>query len=314
MTIHDRSYFNEEPIPVVVFIFNRPDFASLQADFLRKISTRRVFVVSDGWRTNAEKTLVVQARNNLSSVEERHQVEWICSRRNLGLELRFFTALDFVAEKVERFIVIEDDCLVSETFVEFAERVTDSYRNEARLGIVSAHNPAPSSDRYGLRIIAGTFPRIWGWATHSSVWKNFRNARESHSIDLPPVIRRIPFTSRIMFSALWKKREQIKSWDIAFVGYLLGAGLVSICASGNLVRNVGLEGGGTNSHLFGTAENPRQSKLRKIEQVPIAFPLRPSIKSLLREDFIRLFKWSLIAFRRPSVLKSVLIRRRNLSE
>lgn len=294
------------PIPIAVFIFNRPQFAKNQAAFISRLSPRTIYLVSDGWRDPIEKDMVLEARQNFVNNAGGHKVVCLFSETNLGLVNRFYSALDFVSSREDRFCVIEDDCHVSQGFVDLCEVALNRFGRDARFGICCAHNPTPQRRETTLKIIASTFPRIWGWATTSQVWQSFRDSNQT-TLGLKRLVPHRPLTAALMFWLLWRRRTAISSWDIYFVAYLIDQKLTSICANHNLVENMGLGVMATNAHTFGEAELPRESKWRDIEDFPARMPVRISLFRLLREDAIRVFRWVKIGVRNPLLVVSKLV-------
>ena len=102
--------------PVAFFIFNRPEPTERVFAEIRKARPLKLLVVADGPRAgrNEEAEKCASAR----AIIER--VDWDCeviknySETNLGCKRRVSSGLDWVFEKVEEAIILEDDCLSSQ--------------------------------------------------------------------------------------------------------------------------------------------------------------------------------------------------------
>lgn len=169
--------------PVVLIVFQRPDLTAKLLEVVRQVRPSKLLVIADAPRANrageAEKCAAVRA------IIDR--IDWDCevlknyAEVNLGCGLRIATGLDWVFDRVEEAIILEDDCIPHPSFFYFCEELLEKYRHDPKvmticgtklndnnaIGFLSSYNPlAPS---YYFSQYFGT----WGWATWRRAWQHF---------------------------------------------------------------------------------------------------------------------------------------------
>ena len=126
--------------PVAFLIFNRPETTHRVFAEIARARPRRLLIVADGPRSEADADKCRAAR----AVIER--VDWQCdiltnySDINLGCKRRISSGLSWVFEQCEEAIVLEDDCLPDPTFFRFCAELLDKYRNDQRIMMISGNN------------------------------------------------------------------------------------------------------------------------------------------------------------------------------
>src|SRR4051812_46556683 len=96
--------------PLVLVIFNRPDFTEVVFRAIAQARPKRLFVFADGPRNPEEAALCAQT---LAVIK----VDWACdlsidvSEVNLGCRERCASAFDKVFAETETAIILEDDCV-----------------------------------------------------------------------------------------------------------------------------------------------------------------------------------------------------------
>ncbi len=164
--------------PVVLVVFRRPDVTRRSLDVLRAVRPRRLFVVADGPRAGrAEEAAQVEAVRAM--IEE--SVDWPCvlerryAGRNLGLEANVELGLDWAFSRVDRAIVLEDDCIPDPTFFPFCEELLERYAAERRVWQISGDPHHVSEDLFqGHSYDFSTWASVWGWATWADRWHAHR--------------------------------------------------------------------------------------------------------------------------------------------
>lgn len=162
-------------IPVVFIIFNRPETARRVFAEIAIARPPKLLVIADGPRTDhpddAEKCAVVRAIID--------GVNWDCevlknySDANLGCKRRVSSGLDWVFDKVEEAIILEDDCLPHPTFFRFCEELLEKYRNNETIMLISGDNFQFGRKRTEYSYYFSRYPHIWGWASWRRAWNNY---------------------------------------------------------------------------------------------------------------------------------------------
>lgn len=176
-------------IPVTFIIFNRPDTTKLVFDKIRKIKPTKLYVISDGPRNSEEENLVKQTRSIIASVDWDCEVQTNYAEKNMECGLRIASGLDWVFEKEEYSIILEDDCVPDLSFFAFCRELLLEYKDDERMMYISGNNFHGNVNFTG----SYDFVRIgwiWGWATWRRAWekydfeiKTWKQVKESNLLD-----------------------------------------------------------------------------------------------------------------------------------
>ena len=109
--------------PILFIIFNRPDTTQRVFNEIRKAKPTRLFIVADGPRENipGETEKCQEVRNIINQVDWDPKIYKNYSNVNLGCKVRPSSGIDWFFENVEEGIILEDDCLPSQSFFWFCQ-------------------------------------------------------------------------------------------------------------------------------------------------------------------------------------------------
>ena len=104
--------------PVLFMIFSRPDTTQKVFNAIRQAKPKQLFVAADGPRegTEGEKEKCKQARKVIEQVDWNCEVKTLFRDKNLGCKIADTSAIDWFFENVDEGIILEDDCLPSQSF------------------------------------------------------------------------------------------------------------------------------------------------------------------------------------------------------
>lgn len=239
--------------PVVLFLFRRPSETKVLLESLSKVKPSKLYVVMDAARKgNSDEALLVdRVKSLVDEISWEATITKVYASENLGLRERILTGLDFVFAREPRAIILEDDCIPHETFFRYSEELLEVYEDKPNLGIISGFNPRElksSTDSYHF-VFA---PYIWGWATWSRVWREFRSSPQVEKwgkVETESVLETFDHSSaKRSFAKMMLLASSLNTWDISFDVFLRGSRKINILPSVNLIRNIGFGGGAT--HTF----------------------------------------------------------------
>ncbi len=274
--------------PVALFVFNRPGLTRAAVHRLAALRPSRLLVVADGPRNAAEQALCVETRKALrESLTWEIDVEFLESEHNLGCRRRFETGLDWVFERVDRAIILEDDIEVSPVFFEVASKALERFAHAPEVRMISGHNVLVD---YPEEEAAPFFSRtgsIWGWATWADRWQRYRREFPRSSADevLAGIARHatsdlhVRLQSHLFESRLW---EKIDTWDMPWSIWGLASG--GLCL--NLPRNLSVNHGVGRDATHTTIEDDLRGHLPLRHWIPDADALE---SPPLREAYDRAF-------------------------
>ena len=238
--------------PIVLIIFRRPEATARVFEEIKTSRPKKLFIIADGPRSDDphEAELTAKTRNVVENINWPCEVIQIFSEKNLGLRERVLSGLDEVFAKVDRAIILEDDCLPSQSFFTFCSTLLEEYSNSSKVGIISGFNFSPYKDN-GSDYFFSRSPHVWGWATWASIWKEFRSAPQVESWTKSEIMKiRSTFASRLQraeFLWLMEIANTLNTWDISLFVWMRQSGYLSAIPRLNLVSNIGFGNGATHT-------------------------------------------------------------------
>ena len=236
---------------VVLVIFNRPEKTRLVLERILQAQPTKLYVVADGPRADnpEDQALVAQTRSWIDAASNQVEVIRIYADANLGLRQRFLTGLDEVFSFESSAIVVEDDCLPSESFFRFASELLSRY-SRTQLGVVAGSNFGPYKARRSSYHLSRS-PYIWGWATWADVWQRFRAEEEREAWkheEYEAVLKTFSTRGQAKdFESMMRAAHKLNTWDISFAVWLRQHGLLTAVPARNLVQNIGFGDGATHT-------------------------------------------------------------------
>ncbi len=187
----------------------------------------------------AVRELVRRALPDAVRVERPH---------NLGLARSVISAVDDACAHYGAVIVLEDDCLVSRSFLTDMTWAIEAYRHEPRVMHVAGYafpTEVTLPETYFLRPAAGA---CWGWATWADAWAAFQ-PEEAKILDaLTQLGAHYEFNLRksARFSARLKAqgRRRDQSWATRWYASIFLNGGLCLRYRDSRVLNLGVDGSG----------------------------------------------------------------------
>lgn len=184
------------------------------------------------------------------------RVDWDCdvvtnfSEENLGCRQRIATGLDWVFQREEEVVILEDDCLPHPSFFRFCDDLLERYRDDERVMSISGDNFQPRR-RASASYYFSRFPHIWGWATWRRAWRHydermrlwpqFRDARAIEGIVHPSSVG---YWTDVLQSVY---DDRIDTWDYQWTFACWTQGGLTVLPSVNLVSNIGFRADATHT-------------------------------------------------------------------
>jgi hypothetical protein len=298
--------------PVAFFFFNRPDLAKLSFEKIRKVQPENLLLISDGPREKiVGEALVVQKTRQY--IENR--IDWKCkintcySNSNLGCKNRIESGLEWVFSQFDRAIIVEDDCILSLDFFDFASSLLNRYKSNTKIAAICAEDLSGGfSRRFKPSYFYSNFFTPWGWATWARSWENSNNkirfSTESFKEQLAGIIPEVKFREQWLEILNSTLNGKIDTWDYQWIANIWFRKNLVIHPKVNLVKNVGTGINATHTfcrsdpRMFRTAGSLKEPFISPDQSVPI-FELEARIRS-------RFFGNSTTAERRVAILRWVL--------
>jgi hypothetical protein len=262
-------------VPVLFLIFNRPASTQRVFDAIRQAKPSRLFVAADGPRDNRsdEAERCEQTRRIIDTVDWDCEVTTLYREKNLGCRDAVSSAIDWFFTNVEEGIILEDDCLPSQSFFGYCQELLEYYRNDMRVMQICGSNLLKNWDRNGHSYFFSNYGPVWGWASWRRAW-------EYYDVDMKlwPEIREKKLYEDFSLScgeAEYRRNiydkvysGEINTWDYQWgFAKMISCGLC-ITPEINLIRNIGF--GVDSTH---TSEDTFYSNLETSEiMLPLKHP------------------------------------------
>ncbi len=245
---------NTADIPIVLCIYNRPDFTRRAANVLKAVNPKRIFIIADGPKSSnpSDAELCAQAQRIAVESFKDAKVQMNASGINLGCRKRIQTGLNWVFGLVDEAIIIEDDCIPELSFFPFCAELIEKYRHEKEIGLIGGTNFQFDRRCSPNSYFFSRYPLMWGWATWRRTWEiyeadldSWNEARDTSwlaDLLVDPLV-----------TAYWRRifdhvRDGFDTWDYSMVYSCWRNKLLSIQPGRNLVSNIGFGVSATHTH------------------------------------------------------------------
>jgi len=279
--------------PVVLIIFNRPEPTKLVFQEIRNVKPSSLYVIADGPRKTrpGENESCKLTRDIIETIDWECEVYKNYSDVNLGLKKRIESGLDWVFEKTEEAIILEDDCLPHPTFFQFCQELLHYYSKSEKIMMISGGNFFPQFRDVEYSYYFSAYYHVWGWASWRRAWKHFDSEMKDWlSFKDGNYLKNITGDEK---SASYLKtilqevyEGKINSWAYKWLYACWLQNGLSIVPSKNLISNIGDDWNATHSKR--AADNSLNIPTEAI-QFPLKHPV--TIERNLEADMFETKKW-----------------------
>lgn len=260
--------------PILLLIFNRMDTTVRVFDAIRQAEPSKLYIACDGARKHKSNEI-----NEVESIRRYvlTHIDWDCEIKilfretNLGCKVAVSEAITWFFEHESQGIILEDDCLPSQSFFLFCEEMLNYYKDDLRVWHISGNNFQWGKKRGKADYYFSNYTHIWGWATWANRWKEYDiNISTFKEFEKERTIKNIfdDKQEQRFWSDAFKiaRTDKISAWDYQWSYCAFINNGLSILPNTNLVKNIGFGSGATHTH-------DENSKFANIETGEIAFPI-----------------------------------------
>lgn len=263
MTTHQP--YGPLKVPVLLVIFNRPETTKLVFEAIRKARPPRLYVAADGPRPHvpSDRARCAEARAIVERVDWECEVKTLFRDRNLNCGIGPSSAFTWFLQNESEGVILEDDCLPSQSFFWYCQELLEKYRDDTRIMHIGGNNFLNGwlkDEDYSYYFSRSG--HIWGWATWRRAWQKFdfnislynklRERRQFDGFFLNYMERRYRLGK---FDETAERQGRADWWDYQwdFARYV-NSGL-AIVPKLNLVKNIGFGEGATHTVNGNVAES-----------------------------------------------------------
>ena len=241
--------------PLIIIIYNRYEFTLKLIDSIKRVKPKYIYVIADGPQidNSHDRLKCERTRSIIETIKWTNNITKIYSEINLGLEKRIVTGLNLVFSKVDKAIILEDDCIPKKTFFKYCDELLNKYENNLTISHIGGSrfiDNDESNDSYYF----SKYSIEWGWATWRNRWRRY----DSGMIDWPSVRESeifIDFFNNKRTMKYWKwifdncYNGNINSWAYKWKYKNISQKTLSVIPKKNLIQNIGIGINSTNTKL-----------------------------------------------------------------
>ena len=243
------SFIPPHPLktPVLFLVFNRLDTTKQVFEAIRQARPPRIYVAADGARVNKEdESEKIQAVRDhvMQNIDWDCEVKTLFRDENLGCKYAVSGAITWFFENEEQGIILEDDCLPSQSFFWFCEELLDRYKDDFRVWHISGDNFQNGIKRGDASYYFSKFNHIWGWASWADRWSHYDVEMSSFSQFKDDGLIASNFSEKkdqLYWLNVFDRtfNGEVDTWDYQWTYTVLSNSGLSILPNKNLISNVG---------------------------------------------------------------------------
>ena len=285
-------------VPILFLVFNRLDTTILVFSAIKKIQPSKLYIASDGPRESRPEE--IKAVNDvreflLSNIDWDCEIFTLFNVSNLGCKKSVSNAINWFFDQEEMGIVLEDDCLPSQSFFQYCQELLYKYEHDQRIFLITGYNKQNewkvTENDYFFSNLGG----IWGWASWRRAWEHY----DVNLSDIDHFISQDGFQKSLgnylgdlkqhmIYNSVI--RDNVDTWAMQW-GYARHKNNALTCIpSVSLIKNIGF--GENATHTFG-------DNLDGVVDHEITFPLRENHFIVSDESYDELL------FLRPNFLSRI---------
>ena len=229
---------------VLFLVFNRLDTTKQVFEAIREAKPPRLYIAADGARVDKDgenKKVEAVREYILSNIDWDCEVKTLFRENNLGCKMAVSSAIDWFFDNEEMGIILEDDCLPSQSFFWFCEELLERYKDDMRVGQISGDNFQKGIKRGDADYYFSIYNHIWGWASWANRW-------EKYDVELD-TITDTKFIKNLFQNnntkSYWlqvyenMKMKKIDTWDYQWTFTLWNNNQLTVLPNINLIENIG---------------------------------------------------------------------------
>jgi len=267
--------------PIILFVYNRPD---LTVEVIKSIKKNRLskksnlWIFSDGINKNEKDDYlkVSCVRAIINNLQGFKNIKIIERNNNIGTYKNITSGIDRVFKTEKKAIIIEDDVLVSEFFLEYMNKSLDQYKRDSKIGSIC-------SNIWGLQSLnnkkklPSTFllhhSDCWGWATWKKSWKLYSHDSRKliKEIKHRGLEKKFNLDNVYNYTSLLEQNiKRKRSWAVNWYASLFINNKLNLFSSLIISKNIGFGENSTNTKQIYLSKKIKNKKVNlkriKIEE------------------------------------------------
>lgn len=283
--------------PIVLFVYNRPEHTEQTVEALKEnkqATDSDLYIYSDAPKHEKHEESVRVVREYLKNISGFKSVTIVEREKNWGLADSIVDGVTAVVEKYGRVIVLEDDIVTSQFFLQYMNDALELYQDEERVMHVSGYFfPVESKD------LSETFfynqASCWGWATWSRAWQHMETDTKKLLSELASHKNKHEYFKSCLSQLRANARGDIKTWAAKWQACILLQEGLCLHPRLSFTYNIGNDGSGehgqhhialANQKLIATS-TATQSSHKFLEENQLAAKLGDQFQRQLKPHLLK---------------------------
>ncbi len=238
--------------PIILFVYKRlahtaQVITSLQAN--KEAASSELYIYSDAAKSVSDEAEVNAVRSFAGKVTGFKAAHLHVFDKNQGLASAITQGVSAVIAKHGRVIVLEDDVIVSPSFLEYMNNALNKYQHQKTIWHISGWNypiktTAIHTDVFFLRTM-----NCWGWGTWDDRWQHYeKNPHKLLNSWSTSDIKAFNLDHHVNFWSQVKKNAQgkLNTWAIFWYSTIFSHQGLCVNPTHSLTLNIGHDGSGEN--------------------------------------------------------------------
>lgn len=248
-----------------------------------------VIFFADGYKGEKDKQGVLETRAYIDTLTGFKNIHKHYRDKNFSTGPNFHTGLSYLSNNYDRFIIVEDDLVVTPNYIKYLLDGLDFYKNEKSVFCVTGFCFPLKINNYPYDSIVANRFCSYGWASWANRVKNVVWDKEG----LQNIIKTSPdFKSRLNKEGmdLYRMVEKeingtISTWDIQMQVYVSENRLKVIYPIISKGTNIGFDNESTNTFGIDYLQTPQDPGIKREFKFCGVDLIEPSLQKQLRKPY-----------------------------
>lgn len=263
---------------VLIIFFVRDDVLSETFEAVRQARPRRLLLWQDNAREGRKDDIegIERCRKIVENIDWNCEVYKNYQTQNWGCDPSTFLSHKWAFSIVDKCIILEDDCVPSQSFFLYCKELLDRYEYDSRISRICGYNNEEITEYCPYDYFFSQGGSVWGWATWKRVadtWdENYSFINDAYEMSLLKQVIDVDYES--MYKKLMRHVKLGRAfWEsINTYSRLLNHQLV-IVPQKNLITNIGATENSTHATGDMSVLSKQAHRLLNMPSHELQFPL-----------------------------------------
>jgi GR25 family glycosyltransferase involved in LPS biosynthesis len=234
-------------IPILIVSYARPEGVARILNLLSKYEGKIYISVDGSKASNSDdlKNEFIKVVDDFLIRFKHKEIDFQIRTQNAGAAVNVINSIDYCFDQEENLIILEDDLIFSQDFLQFANSMLPKIANHENIKMITGTNSF-SNQESDQDLFWSTYPIVWGWATTKQKWQDLRKAIFEKKFSRRKHER---LSSYYFFRSgkMGSLNGTIDAWDLPLAGTFHSNNWICLIPPKNLVSNIGFDRNATHT-------------------------------------------------------------------